>query len=117
MTSIDIEKQPRIAVLGCGAWGRNIVRTVNKLGALAAVADVSEAGRASVAELAPSADIFSDPDPIFQDDTISGVMIATPAQTHYDMARRAIDAGKDVFVEKPASHNILEGKTAVAAGR
>ncbi len=91
----------QIAVLGCGGWGANIVRTVNRLGCLAAVVDPSDTGRARAAELAPQAVVHDKIDPVLADEKIGGVMIATPAETHHAIARRAIAAGKDVFVEKP----------------
>ncbi len=103
-----------IAVLGCGGWGKNIVRTVQQIGRLAAVVDPSETGRAAAKDLAPAAAIHADPQPVFADPKIRGVMIATPAETHYDMACRAIAAGKDVFVEKPLTIDVSEARDLVA---
>lgn len=103
-----------IAVLGCGGWGRNIVRTMQQIGRVRAVVDPSEAGRKAAKELAPGAQVFADPEPVFADSKVRGVMIATPAETHYSMACRAIDAGKDVFVEKPLTINVDEAKDLVA---
>lgn len=105
--------RPRIAVLGCGHWGRNLVRTINKLGLLAAVADPSPAGRAVAAELAPGVGVFDGPGPILADREISAVMIASPAEMHYSMACDAIDAGKDVFVEKPMTIDVDEARDLV----
>jgi len=95
-----------IAVFGCGGWGKNIVRTVNRLGRLRAVVDPSEKGRATARELAPDAQVHESPDPVLNDPAIKGVMIATPAETHYAMACAAIAAGKDVFVEKPLTIDV-----------
>jgi predicted dehydrogenase len=103
-----------IAVLGCGGWGRNIVRTMNQIGRLRAVVDPSEAGRKAARELAPGASVFGQPDEVFSDENIRGVMIATPAETHYDMACRAIEAEKDVFVEKPLTIDVDEARDLVA---
>ena len=103
-----------IAVLGCGGWGRNIVRTVQQIGRLRSVVDPSEAGQKAAKELAPNACVFAQPDEVFADTSIRGVMIATPAETHYDMACRAIDAGKDVFVEKPLTIDVDEARDLVA---
>ncbi len=101
---------PRIAVIGCGGWGKNIVRTMNAIGGLVAVADPSEAGRAKARELAPDAAIHEDPKAIIADDTIDAVMIATPAETHYALAAEALDRGKDVFVEKPMTIDVGEAR-------
>ncbi len=109
--------KPRIAVLGCGGWGKNIVRTLGRLDAVVAVADPSESGRAKAAELVPGIPVHTDAGAILDDPTIDAVMIATPAETHYEMAVRAIDAGKDVFVEKPLTVDLSEARDLVRRAR
>ncbi len=91
---------PKVAVVGCGYWGKNLVRNFARTGALAVVCDATEAGRAKAAELAPDADITADLDAVLGSD-VHGVVFATPAETHYSLAKLAMEAGKDVFVEKP----------------
>lgn len=103
----------KIAVFGCGGWGKNIVRTMNKLGYLAAVIDPSEAGRATAAELVPRTPVFCGMDEVLSDPTITGVMIATPAETHFELAKAAILAGKDVYVEKPMTIDLEEAESLV----
>ncbi len=93
--------QPSIAVLGCGGWGKNIIRTMAKVHGVAAVVDPSDAGAALAAELAPDAAVHRTPDAVMDDPSIDAVMIATPAETHFELASRAIAAGKHVYVEKP----------------
>lgn len=105
---------PRVGVIGCGHWGRNIVRTVQALGALRAVADPSEAGRAQARTLAPDAAIFDDAEALLAGADLDAIMIATPAETHYALARRAIDGGLDVFVEKPMTICVDEARDLVA---
>jgi predicted dehydrogenase len=102
-----------IAVLGCGGWGRNIVRTVQQIGRLAAVVDPSPAGQKAARELAPNAQVFSTPGEALKLPSVRGVMIATPAETHYATACAAIDAGKDVFVEKPLTIDVDEARDLV----
>ncbi len=92
---------PRIGVLGCGGWGKNIIRTLNRVHGVAAIADPSSAARELGSELAPDAQVFEDPAAVIEDSTIDAVMIATPAETHFELAQKALLAGKDVFVEKP----------------
>ena len=92
---------PRIAVLGCGGWGKNIIRTLMRVHSVAAIADTSQSARDLGSELAPDACVFDDPTSVIDDPAIDAVMIATPAETHFEIAQRAILAGKDVFVEKP----------------
>tara|TARA_R110002072_G_scaffold42064_9_gene117864 strand:+ start:164660 stop:165796 length:1137 start_codon:yes stop_codon:yes gene_type:complete len=93
--------KPRIGVLGCGGWGKNIIRTLERVYAVAAIADPGEDARTLASEIAPGATVYHDPSKVIDDPTIDAIMIATPAQTHFELAKRAILAGKDVFVEKP----------------
>jgi predicted dehydrogenase len=92
---------PRIAILGCGYWGKNLVRNFQALGAVAAVVDPSPKGRETAKQLAPDAAIHEHFDAVLKDPAIQGVVIATPAETHADLVGRALLAGKDVLCEKP----------------
>ncbi|HEY3324288.1 MAG TPA: Gfo/Idh/MocA family oxidoreductase [Planctomycetota bacterium] len=92
---------PSVGVLGCGYWGKNHVRNYMELGALAAVCDPSQAGRETAAKIAPGARVVDNPQAIFDDPAISGVVIATPAETHVALCAQAFEAGKDVLCEKP----------------
>tara|TARA_B110000003_G_scaffold258009_1_gene276861 strand:- start:815 stop:1828 length:1014 start_codon:yes stop_codon:yes gene_type:complete len=105
-----MNKKPNIALLGCGYWGKNLARNFSSLGVLKMICDPSEGGRNLAAELAPEAAIESDFNIAFQDPTIDAVAIATPAETHCDLAILAMEAGKDVFVEKPLALNFVEGR-------
>jgi predicted dehydrogenase len=116
--------QRNIAVIGCGGWGRNIVRTLSAqhgFGVLRAVVDPSPAGRSVAAELAPEAAVHEGPEAVWDDEAVAGVMIATPAETHYELARDGLEAGKDVFVEKPLTIEVEDARDlcarADAAGR
>ncbi len=104
---------PKIAVFGCGGWGKNIVRTMNKLGYLSAVIDPSETGRTTAEEIVPDIPFFSDAAEVLADPEIDGVMIATPAETHFGVAKDAILAGKDVYVEKPMTIDLDEARALV----
>lgn len=99
----------RVAVVGCGGWGKNIVRSLDAIGHLAAIVEPSEAGRENAAKLAPETPVV-DLETVLADDSIPGVMIATPAETHYEIARRCLEAGKDVFVEKPLTIDLDEAR-------
>ena len=108
--SAAMKRPPEIAVLGCGGWGRNIVRTLEKLSLLRAVADTTPEGRALATKLAPEATIHNALEPLLDDPDIRGVMIATPAEFHYQHACQSLAAGKDVFVEKPMTINVDEAR-------
>ena len=101
---------PKLAVLGCGYWGKNLVRNFQTLGAVAAVVDPSPAGRTLAKQLAPDAQIFERPDAVLEDKSIAGVVIATPAETHADLVRRALLAGKDVLCEKPLALSYADAR-------
>jgi predicted dehydrogenase len=101
-----------VAVVGCGYWGRNLVRNFNRLGALSSVCDPTPAGRATAAEVAPGVPVESDLEAVLAGKA-PAVVIATPAETHYEIARRALTAGKDVFVEKPLALTYDQGAALV----
>ena len=89
-----------VAVVGCGHWGRNLVRNFAQLGSLATVCDTSPEALHLAREIAPQAKTLHDFSEALAS-PVDGVVIATPSKTHYSMARNALEAGKDVLVEKP----------------
>lgn len=93
-----------VAVIGCGYWGKNLVRNFAQLDALSMVVDTTEAGRQTARTLAPDVPVAADVSAVWASD-IPGVVIATPAETHYEVAKAALLAGKDVYVEKPLALN------------
>ena len=99
-------------MVGCGYWGKNLVRNFDRLGALAIVCDATPAGRATAAELVPRTPAVTDLEEVLRSD-VSGVVVATPAETHYDITRRVLGAGKDVFVEKPLALTYEQGASLV----
>lgn len=104
---------PRIAVVGCGYWGRNLVRNFHALGALAAVADGTEAGRAAARQLAPGCDVVDDLAPLLGRRDLDGIALATPAITHAPLGLQVLAAGKDLFVEKPMAFDLAQGRSMV----
>ena len=91
----------RIAVIGAGYWGVNLVRVFHQLGVLARICDSSAARLQELSAKYPDVTMDSSCDLALADPSVEGVVIATPAETHYALASRALLAGKDVFVEKP----------------
>lgn len=88
----------RIGIVGCGYWGKNLVRNFHELGVLAAVCDSDSALATENAEkygvpCVSFSDLLTMP--------LDGVVVATPAETHYDVAKALLMAKKSVFVEKP----------------
>jgi predicted dehydrogenase len=91
---------PRLALLGCGYWGQNLARNFHQLGALALVCDPAETGRLKAQQIAPGTEVCDRFEPVFDRADIDAVVIATPAETHFDLVMHALKAGKDVLVEK-----------------
>lgn len=100
---------PNIAVIGCGYWGKNLVRVFRDLGALRVVCDGHEGGRAEARKLAPDAEVLDDPQRVFARPDLDAVVLATPAETHEPLTLQALAAGKDVLVEKPMALNHQQG--------
>ncbi|MBF0326110.1 MAG: Gfo/Idh/MocA family oxidoreductase [Alphaproteobacteria bacterium] len=97
-----------IAVVGCGYWGKNLVRNFKDLGALTAVCDRnSESAQRLAAQYGVPARTFVE---ILADGGIDGVVIATPAETHGRLVREALLGGKHVFVEKPLALSVAEAR-------
>lgn len=98
----------KIAVIGCGHWGKNLVRNFHQLNALGCVCDVN-AGTAD--KMASAHGVPARPyDDILADKEIKGIAIATPAETHAKTADAALRAGKNVFVEKPLSLKVSDAE-------
>lgn len=106
---------PRIAVLGCGYWGSNHIRTLKALGALHAVSD---ANRARAEGFASEHDCLAvPPDEIYRREDIDALVLALPPQFHADAAVRTVENGKHVLVEKPIALTVGDAERAVAAAR
>ena len=105
--------EPRIAVIGCGYWGKNLVRNMHQLDTLSLVCDTTEAGRSKAQEIASGVPVVTDLSDVMTAD-VDGVVIATPAETHYALATQALLSGKDVFVEKPLALNFEQGEALVS---
>jgi UDP-2-acetamido-3-amino-2,3-dideoxy-glucuronate N-acetyltransferase len=103
-----------IAVIGCGYWGKNLVRNFAGLRALNTICDTEPQKLKDFTSLYPRANIETDYQQVLCNSEVKGVVIATPAAFHYSMAREALLAGKDVFVEKPLALKVEEGKELVA---
>jgi UDP-2-acetamido-3-amino-2,3-dideoxy-glucuronate N-acetyltransferase len=102
-----------IAVVGCGYWGKNIVRNFYELGALRWVCDT----RHDVIDDAKEkykVRITSNLDELLADPEVQGVAVAVPAAEHYELAMKCLLAEKHVFVEKPLALHLDEGRRLVA---
>lgn len=103
----------KIGLAGAGYWGKNLVRVFNELGVLKTVCDLDKNVLAERKKDYPNLELTNDFSDMLEDKEIKGVVIATPAVTHYNLAKKAILAGKDVFIEKPLALTIEDGKDLV----
>ena len=106
-----------LAVIGAGYWGKNLVRNFTALNVLHTVCDLTAAGRATAAAIAPQAQIVDNLESVLADPAINAVVIATPAETHFKVVQAALNADKDVFVEKPLALTFAEGAQLVQLAR
>lgn len=102
----------KVAVVGCGAWGKNLVRNFFELGALDVICEPDQFGREMAMSIAPGIPIIEDFNELMSSD-IGAVVLATPAETHFSLAKHALELGKDVFVEKPLALTFDEGSRLV----
>ena len=102
-----------IAVVGCGHWGKNLVRNFSELDVLAAVCDPNLEISQKYSSLYSVRNLsFSE---ILDDASIEGVVLAVPAPLHSSLARKAFTAGKHVFVEKPLAMTLEEADQMIEA--
>jgi predicted dehydrogenase len=99
----------QVVVVGIGSWGQNLVQNFYDLKALAGVADVSLDLREKAASTYPGIQLYQDYRDVLETD-IPAIVLATPAPTHYPLVKAALEAGKDVFVEKPMTLKAQEAK-------
>jgi predicted dehydrogenase len=111
------DARPRVAVVGAGYWGVNHVRNFHELGALETVCDSSQESLSRIASQYQGVRIEPDFERVLGDPSIRGLVIATPAETHCRLASAALEAGKDVLVEKPLTLDVNEGRQLVELAR
>src|SRR5437879_1673802 len=102
-----------VAVVGVGYWGKNLARNFHELGALAMLCDGERSVEERCGHEYKSVRFCGDFSVVLRDPSISAIALATPATTHYEMAKAALEAGKDVFVEKPLAIDVKQGEDLV----
>ncbi len=103
----------RVAVVGVGYWGKNLVRNFYELGALGVLCDADRSIEAACKQSYEGVKFCSEFSEVLCDPSIDAVALATPAVTHYDLAKKALEAGKDVLVEKPLAIDVKHGEELV----
>ena len=114
---MDMQSQPtsqaRVAVVGVGYWGKNLVRNLHQLGAVAALCDDREGVEQECRAQYPGVAFHREYSDVLADPAITAIALATPAVTHFEMAKAALEADKDVLVEKPLAIDVRHGEQLV----
>ena len=107
--------QLRIGVIGYGYWGPNVVRNLFGIEAceVAALCDQNPAVLQKARRLYPGLHVTTDASEVITSPGIDAVAIVTPVWTHYDLARKALENGKHVFVEKPFTSTVQQAEELV----
>lgn len=105
----------KIGVIGYGYWGPNIVRNFNAIDSAKVVSlcDLSEAALGKVRKLYPSMIMSTDANDLLTSKDVDAVAIITPVFTHFELAKKALENGKHVFVEKPFTSTIAQAEKLV----
>ena len=108
-----------IAVVGTGDWGANLVRNFARLpGArLAALSDSDPKRLAAAAAQNPGAKAYASVEEVARDPQVQGAVVSASAASHYPLARTLLEAGKDVYVEKPLALEVAHAEELVRLAR
>jgi predicted dehydrogenase len=109
-------KMVRIGQVGLGAWGKNLLRNFSSLNGcrVIAAADLEENAISKLKSDYPGVEFTADVESIMDKSKIDALVIATPPATHYELAEKALEAGLDIFVEKPLVLDVKKGEALVS---
>lgn len=118
-TPLPKRRTVRVGVIGLGYWGPNLVRNFRAVigEELRVCCDCAAARAYAIARHYSNLRTVSDPEAVFADTEIDAVAIATPVDTHYPLARAALEAGKSVLVEKPLTSSVEQAEELVDLAR
>ncbi len=108
------QRFPIVAIIGGGAWGKNVIRNFNELGVLHTICDIREDVLTVHKRLYPKTNFTTQYGDILDNERINAVVITTPAASHYELAKQALRARKHVYVEKPLALHVQEAEELVA---
>ena len=103
----------KLAVIGGGYWGKNLIRDFHNIGDLHTICDIDEEALKKYNEIYPSIKTTTNWNDILEDPEITRVCIALPAHMHYKYAKQALLNDKDVYVEKPITLDVKEAEDLV----
>ncbi len=106
----------KVGLIGYGYWGPNLLRNLHETNGVEVkrCIDLNSERRAAASKRYPSVEVSADAEEILSDAQINAVVLATPVFTHHALAKRALEAGKHVFVEKPMTRTVEEAEELIA---
>jgi predicted dehydrogenase len=106
----------KVGLIGYGYWGPNLLRNLHETNGVEVkrCVDLNFERRAAASKRYPSVEVSADAEEILNDAQINAVVLATPVFTHHALAKRALEAGKHVFVEKPMTRTVKEAEELIA---
>ncbi|MGH8250853.1 MAG: Gfo/Idh/MocA family protein [Steroidobacteraceae bacterium] len=106
----------QVAVVGVGGWGKNLARNFHQLpeADLRYVCDLDQAKLDQLARQLPGAQLTRDFDAVLRDPVVQAIVVATPAPRHHAICKQALEAGKDVYVEKPFTLEVAHAEELIA---
>ncbi|MDJ0626274.1 MAG: Gfo/Idh/MocA family oxidoreductase [Candidatus Caenarcaniphilales bacterium] len=99
-----------IGLAGAGRWGENLIRNLIQVGVLHTVCDTSQISLDKIASKFPTVKLTSSFDSLILNNEIQAIVISTPSTTHHELAKKSLEAGKHVYVEKPLAKTEEEAK-------
>jgi UDP-2-acetamido-3-amino-2,3-dideoxy-glucuronate N-acetyltransferase len=114
---VTSEPIPGVGVVGTGYWGGNLVRNFHQLGGLRVIYDKNETALREFKKNYPQLELSLSLHGVLSRHDIQGIIVATPAETHFVIAREALLSGKHVFVEKPLVLQEREGEELITIAR
>ncbi|MDZ4835874.1 MAG: Gfo/Idh/MocA family oxidoreductase [Candidatus Melainabacteria bacterium] len=97
---------PKVAVIGCGNWGKNLVRNFAHLQTLTVVCDSDSGQLDRIAAEFKGVRVTTSFESVLEDKNVSAIVVATPSDTHFELAKKSLIAGKHVYVEKPLARDV-----------
>jgi predicted dehydrogenase len=108
----SIEMSVKVGIVGYGYWGKNLVRNFNGLDTctIKYVCENHSENAKKCAKLYPNLEVVPDYTSLLNDADLDAIIIATPVDTHFDLAKSAMEAGKHVLVEKPMTSDAPQAR-------
>lgn len=105
-----MDELPKVAVVGCGNWGKNLVRNFDHLASLSIVCDADNKKLEHIAREHTGLRLTNSFDEVLSHQDVKAVVIATPTDSHFLLAKKALLAGKNVYVEKPLARQVNQAQ-------